>query len=772
MNTKPKIPSGITKLILNGATFKNEQVEPTLINFFYGNNGTGKSTLARTIDPHDTEFGQDFTWMSGKSANDYSVLVYNDKFVEKNLADYGDLKGVFTVGEENIEIQKEVADKTAEKAEQDKLAGEKTTELKSKETERGKILESFQNDCWDKTKAVRERFKTALSGVGTKVSLSTKILQGGNANKHDEAELETLMQSAFAKSVEEYPKFQAAFDVSTLKGGNELLSKSITSSAETEFATFIKAINATDWVRHGHSNFSEVAGERCPYCRQELPDDFEQQIADCFDEQYDKDIETLKAFYNNYKNVMNSFTNALAANLQKVMPSLEALPEFTEYKDKLDSLKSKIESNIRLIESKIKEPSLAVTLDNVKPIRERINELMDFFNERIVANNSLVDKKAKAAKQSECSTKVWELVLLAVQNEVSSYKQNMKNADADIATLEKFIKTCKDSSSALEAEISELNSKIVNTEKAINNIKLLLKDSGFQGFTLENKKGHKGVYQLVRSDGTVVGNRTLSEGERNFISFLYFCELVKGSHDEKEVGREKIIVIDDPVSSMDSGALFIVSTLVREMLNICYRNVDLLDNQNGDSSIKQIFILTHNVYFHREITYNQSQAERYKHVSFYMINKTENNSSVKLCIRPTDETGGGVENYNPIQNSYAALWLELKEVNSSLAIVNVTRRILEYYFLQLCGYDGADIRRDVLEKNKSKFEDVVEGKVDATRYNLATSMLTYINASSVGVFDGINYVESTATAQEYRDTIRLIFEAMEQEQHYKMMMSL
>lgn len=82
---------------------------------------------------------------------------------------------------------------------------------------------------------------------------------------------------------------------------------------------------------------------------------------------------------------------------------------------------------------------------------------------------------------------------------------------------------------------------------------------------------------------------------------------------------------------MDSGALFIVSALVREMIEVCYNNTDYRSHKVDGDYIKQIFILTHNVYFHKEITHHQ--AKRYHSVSFYMIRKVENISSVKLCVR-------------------------------------------------------------------------------------------------------------------------------------------
>ena len=80
------------------------------------------------------------------------------------------------------------------------------------------------------------------------------------------------------------------------------------------------------------------------------------------------------------------------------------------------------------------------------------------------------------------------------------------------------------------------------------------------------------------------------------------------SDDGKIVDR--IVIIDDSVSSMDSGTLFVVASLVREMIAVCYNNMDMEEDEEGkvrDDHIRQIFCLTHNPYFFREITYNRVQ---------------------------------------------------------------------------------------------------------------------------------------------------------------------
>ena len=99
-----KVPSAITQIKLNRATFTDVQIDGlTFVNFFYGNNGAGKSSIAHAIDENDG-----VVWADGKSAADYDVLVYNQDYINDNFVNYGDLKGVFIFGEEDVEAKKKI----------------------------------------------------------------------------------------------------------------------------------------------------------------------------------------------------------------------------------------------------------------------------------------------------------------------------------------------------------------------------------------------------------------------------------------------------------------------------------------------------------------------------------------------------------------------------------------------------------------------------------------------------------------------------------------
>ena len=58
------------------------------------------------------------------------------------------------------------------------------------------------------------------------------------------------------------------------------------------------------------------------------------------------------------------------------------------------------------------------------------------------------------------------------------------------------------------------------------------------------------------------------------------------------------------------------------------------------------------------------------------------------------------------------------------------------------------------------------------RYEMAKVLLSYIVADNSGVNDGINYTDDFLDVQLYRNTFKMIFKYMNQEQHFNMMMGI
>jgi wobble nucleotide-excising tRNase len=736
-------------------------VEPTLINFLFGNNGTGKTTIAKAIAADEG-----LTFEQGRSFDAYSVLVYNQGFIDRTLQRFGNLPGVYTIGEENVGIQNQIEEATRKKGEAEARWKTATDERGRKETAKDSLLASFQGACWDKTKAERDEFAETQVGKKQKATFAEEILRTTTPTQHDLTVLRTLYETAYDANAQQYRGFELLGGVTRLKnsGGNTLMGKVITSSGDSPFAEFIKAIDATSWVRQGHEHFTQTADGKCPYCQQPLPDDFEDNLAACFDGQYQQDIDELVQFKEDYAADMLGFIEVLKGNLEgDVYPKLD----LTEYKDKLTLLEQAININLQRIADKIKEPSSTPQLEDVKTLRTELNDIMVAFNKLIEQNNDVV--KTKTAKKNECKRMVWELLAFMLKDEVARYHDSKKALESEIADLTTKINADRQTTRELQTEITDLNGRIVSTLPTITDINNRLRDSGFQGFSIRENEAQEGTYQIIRENGDPADN--LSEGEKNFIAFLYFYHNVRGGQDSGDLGKPKIVVIDDPVSSMDSSVLFIVSTLVREMIEVCHNNLRLPPWQVPGDYIKQLFILTHNAYFHKVITYNK--VPHYNCVSFFVVKKTANASSVSLCEKKKYpfERDTEMENQNPVKNSYAALWDEYKEVDTAIPLLNVIFRILDYYFLQICGHDGDNIHKLVLTDHRDRFVDIQpNGAEDLTKFHLASAMLSYLGSHAAGMGDGLHYIDDCTDMEQYKAVFKLIFAALDQEQHYKMMM--
>lgn len=752
---KEKVSALISKVTVNSPVFQNEVLFPTLINYFFGKNGTGKSTIAKLIGKQETT-----EWLPGVVHGDYELQVYNEEFIQENIQSYGNIPGVFTITKQNAAVKAE-ADK---KAVELKTLSDKKIAIDRKITEYNGQLESIFNTLvsalWEKSETVRKAYPATQAGFTKSRQKFVTELMKHKPGSVDEDSVRNLYALAYGKDGTTYEELKTV-SASAIPS-TPLLEKSIVSSSHTAFSDFLNALNATAWVTQGHTDFQHIAGKKCPYCQQDLPDNFEDDLASCFDEQYKKEMQQLRKFVDAYKAALNGIYSVLNEN-KKSGFTCDLL---SVYSTTFELFMEKAKSNTGLLEKKINDPTLSVELDDLSALLHDLNELVEQINQEIRQNNAILADIP--TKRKECAEMVWTLMATSCQADIAVYQSEDERIKAEISKLDEERKKADREIRELNDKIAQLNKQTVNTTAAKDSINALIRSSGFQGFYLREKPGAQYVYQLVREDGSIA--KGLSEGERHFIAFLYFYHMVMGSQSDDGTMKGKIVVIDDPVSSMDSSALFTVASLVREMIAVCYNNYDLTEEENVDDHIKQIFCLTHNPFFFKEIVYNRIAS--YECVSVYEIKKQANNRSIiEKCEQDSPRVGDGKINRNPVVNTYEALWKEYRSSEDPVALMNVTRRILEYYFLQMCGYSNGNIRSDLMEKHRPDFETIrPDGSVDRTRYEIVDAMISVLDVGALSFNDGLYFDASSIDPALLKDAFRQIFVALDQKQHYKMMM--
>lgn len=247
-----KVRQNIIRITINAPTYTNVSFEPTMLNFFYGKNGTGKSTLGRAF-----KNGWSRLIWSDEPFPEECILVYNEDFIKKNIQSYGNIPGVFTISEVNAQKKKEADEKLIAKKEKDSSIKANNGRISKIDEEQQTADEAYITDIWKATDTLRSRFPMALMYLRDKKKFVGKIEEATPSAAIIE-DFEILYDTVFSTGQLSYQEYSLIS--STVLPTSELLAKPIISTSNTEFAKFIRALGNLDWVTIGHNEYEAKAG--------------------------------------------------------------------------------------------------------------------------------------------------------------------------------------------------------------------------------------------------------------------------------------------------------------------------------------------------------------------------------------------------------------------------------------------------------------------------------------------------------------------------------
>jgi wobble nucleotide-excising tRNase len=721
------------------ATYDNQGVQfddLKKVNFIYGANGCGKTTISNFIyENYNPKFSDcSLTWQ-----NDFplKVLVYNKEFRERNFGK-GRLNGVFTLGEATAE-QIKIIEQKSEELKAVKADGIKKHETLDKLTEEKNKLESeFKETTWTKVyKKYEVYFKEAFQGSMQKESFKSKLLQeflDSSAPLETLGNLQKKAETIFVKQPEKIDSIsQILFDRVLEVETNEIWKKIIVGKADVDIAKLIQRLNINDWVSRGKEY---IEGATCPFCQQKtITDEFKNQIESFFDETYLKDIKQLKELKQEYSNLNQNIINQLngiESNQKYFINTKLDINKFSAY---LKTFVSQNTANNELLNNKVKEPSRSIELISTREQADLLSDLVNQANSEIKKHNDIVANYA--TERSNLIKAIWRYIAEEYKTEISKFNNLNSGLEKGITNIDTQYKEKIREYKTLDAEIKNLNKNVTSIQPTIDEINRTLKSYGFLNFEIVSAQDH-GFYQIQREDGTVA-EATLSEGEITFITFLYYLQLTKGGTSEDEISHERVLVIDDPISSLDSNVLFVVSTLIKDVIKRI---------KEDKGNVRQLILLTHNVYFHKEVSFIDGRTKACNKTNFWILRK--NDKVTNLQSFKMD---------NPIQSSYELLWQELRseEVKSTLTVQNIMRRIIENYF-KLLGKYGDD---DLIKKFSTKEDQ-----------EICRSLISWINDGSHSINDDLYIELQDRTVEVYKKVFKAIFVLTEHEGHYNMMMNI
>lgn len=718
----------IQKINLNRvASYKSSKVLETdkKSNLIYGLNGTGKSTISNFLynqnDPNYVNCS-----IEGLS-DENEVLVYNQKFIQENFYESASQNGIFTLSKSNQKAEQKVQNariqikKTKEEFEQNQKL------IETVSSEMNQAMDGAKKKVWEiKTEytggdRVFELCLTGLKGNSTKLfEHIIQITKPENKPSKTIEELKKEIQSITgddAKKLAYVPKLNFKGFESEKNG---LLSKEIVGSDNSSVGEFITKLGNSDWINTGLNYLPKNIEnkEKCPFCQEEtISEDLIEKLKGYFDESYEKDISKLQEIQSEYLNAVSSIPT---------LSQYEENPKLEAYKKEFDSKYKEIEAvfskNKILFEDKLVSPSQSIILDSTSSLITEIDQIIEKVNEETKEHNDKIDNIDKSL--SELKSQFWNIMRWEYDQTISNYTLATKKLSEKI---ELYNKTEKELLNFLKTQneiIVEQQKLTVNVEKAIENINNGLLDLGIQDFKIE--KYSENFYKVKRKDDNDDVFKSLSEGEKMIISFLYFIEMCRGKKSIDQEDKKKIIVIDDPISSLSHIYIFNVGRLIHE---------EFLRNEKYE----QIFILTHSLYFFYELTDTHHTRRKETQNLFRLIKNQDGSQILKM-------------KYEEIQNDYQSYWqVVTDELQSPALIANCMRNIIEYFFNFVEKRDlGTFFQKPIMKE---------------TRFQ---SFNRYINRESHSLGQNIFDIKEFDYT-DFKDAFRLVFVENNYEEHYKRM---
>ncbi len=552
-------------------------------NLIYGWNGCGKTTLSSllahiekraAISEGEIEFEFDGTAKAAgtalSSASLPQVRVFNRDFISATLQSAGSgIAPIYFLGEDSIEKQVQV----------DKLKKDLSwanTEVATATSEKQSADSKHDDFCVTKAKLIKEllttanstgynnydkrRFKQAAQGLSAEDASSALLSDADKARlrSQKDAQPKSALEKVSVPSV----------DLATLQiEVEQLVSRSVVAQTLDELT---QDADVGSWVQRGLALHSDGRhSDMCRFCEEPLS------------------AARRSALEAHFNDAFASFQRELGVLLSKLKIGKERisslrLPETTRFYDHLmteateglDGVTAPVaaalaalDGLVARVESKRDNPfsvtvAVVPTTTNAGALANAIaaiNEAIDKHNKTTEDFNRSVDDACKRLERAY------------VAEAHSEYVQLVEAAKLTDEALQK----AKEKPKELQSEIDDIERQIVEHRRPADELTEELRAYlGRDELRFEVKDAG---YALTRGGQPVAH---LSEGERTAIAFLYFLKSLQDKTFDLTSG---IVVVDDPVSSLDANALFSAFGYMKDRAK-----------QSG-----QLFVLTHSFPFFR-----------------------------------------------------------------------------------------------------------------------------------------------------------------------------
>lgn len=627
---------------LNHARYRNFSWDSSLdafsdkVNILFGWNGSGKTTLSnflRSIEKGAVEKTSSFKIktdsgsvaetdnLSGLKSN---LRVFNGEYIDDVLRGSPQIPYIFFAGKDAVDY------------------AEDENKLLEKQKELAKIVLPNAHDEIARTTALLIKGVTGINGYAKEL---TGVGTYSSYDKDDfKKRIKNIRERIAAKSLGSHTELLRA-DIDTLKTqlvNSDRLAKTDKDIADTakwllDNIGGINAVLQSSPVQEQSERIESLSGDQIAWVKEGVSLHFGTE------ETHDKCI-FCESDIKNVEELLKHFSKEVVNTINSVDLYLRQIEGHTSKLSRLELPTPEQSTRINVLRS---------VFDSLSPIlREKRNSVSDIKDVFTLDTKEVAE--LSSVKVVDATSTAYSIESHFVAEQYDAYEKacgDFESAKEAKTELENEVK-------ALEEHVRTLKQKAKSTHESASALNEIFKVA-FPYRKIEITDNDEGTGYVLKRDGSHCPFSTLSEGEKNLIALTYFIHSINDAQDK--LPDDGIVLIDDPVSSLDKQAIFQIFSIITSEMK----------KHTG----RQYFVLTHNLDFLGHLKEFYDKAIGKKEVRLFGLSATDKGCTIG-SIHPL------LKNHKSDYYYVFSLLHKFKdscEPEDSYLIVNLLRRWLETF---------------------------------------------------------------------------------------------
>ncbi|PDX07703.1 AAA family ATPase [Helicobacter pylori] len=370
-----------------------------------------------------------------------------------------------------------------------------------------------------------------------------------------------------------------------------------------------------EFIEKGIKLQKEMPDNACPFCTQKIPNEIIQEYTSYFNKSVETFNQRSLEMSGTLKNILDQW------NIKEILQSFEKFEpfmkkDFSKNKESLENALEQIKVLLEKLQKEVDKKEGAKNKEKFQEIDKELLEIQKDIQQHVDKTRKILNEKKKQKEKLEkLKTELKEERIKKVKHDSYDWQKSKREAERKLSVLnrgherlnrllEKVDNKLKKLYEQKRPDIEAINSYL----KALNLPKYSLHEDYRIVLNSDALENSKAEMILENSEAEMI----LSGGEKTTLAFAYFLVRLKLFY-KKEDLKDLVVIIDDPISSLDEQRIYNTSDIVAKI------NQELAGEALKDEDKAQVFVLTHNHTFMARLINMVG-----KHARYFQLERNQN----------------------------------------------------------------------------------------------------------------------------------------------------